>query len=157
MPADPGLNIRTLRGAQSGALGAVVMALLMVVGVVTPTSPVPTPVPLAVVSSIAAPLAVPLQVGLALLAHLGYGAWWGAILARWQGRPDWIPCLAISAFLWLIMGLVLLPPLGWGVMGIAQGPLVPVTTLALHMAYGAATRAFLWRSWSPSHLSPTSS
>lgn len=109
----------------------------MLVATVTGASPMPEPIPKAVVatlfgSGLPKPVLLVLVVGL----HLGYGGFFGAVLARvtqpvtiWKG-------LGLGVVLWAVMQLTFLPFLGWGVFGIAITPKIAVATLVLHVVYG---------------------
>ncbi len=113
------------------------MSLFMLVATVTGASPMPEPIPKAVVatlfgSGLPKPVLLVLVVGL----HLGYGGFFGAVLARvtqpvtiWKG-------LGLGVVLWAVMQLTFLPFLGWGVFGIAITPKIAVATLVLHVVYG---------------------
>lgn len=127
-----------LRGFAYGVAATVAMSLLMAVGAVSGASPIPEPVPKALVTSllgVSGPM--PFVVGLAIGLHLAYGGVFGALLAA-GGRPVTLAkSLGLGVALWLLMGLLFLPALGWGVFGTAVTPTVAVATLALHLVYGA--------------------
>jgi hypothetical protein len=124
-----------------GMVATIAMSALMILGVVTGLSPMPSPIPEAIVNKGLGLLGVglprPLIVLLAAVAHLSYGGVAGAVLAAlirpvtvWKG-------LGWGVFLWLLMGVVALPFLGWGFFGIAITPRIAVATLILHLVYGA--------------------
>ncbi|WP_227377155.1 DUF6789 family protein [Haladaptatus halobius] len=128
---------RLTHGFGYGIGATILMSLFMLVATVTGASPMPEPIPKAVVatlfgSGLPKPVLLVLVVGL----HLGYGGFFGAVLARvtqpvtiWKG-------LGLGVVLWAVMQLTFLPFLGWGVFGIAITPKIAVATLVLHVVYG---------------------
>jgi hypothetical protein len=78
------------------------------------------------------PLLIALMVASVLLSY-GFG---GAVLAGlirpvkiWHG-------IGMGVFLWLIMGLVVLPFVGWGFFGLAITPMIALNALIFHLIYG---------------------
>ena len=113
------------------------MSLFMVVATVTGVSPMPEPIPKAVVATLfGSGLPKPVLLVLAVGLHLGYGGFFGAVLARvahpvtiWKG-------LGLGVVLWAVMQVTFLPFFGWGVFGTAITPKIAVATLVLHLIYG---------------------
>ena len=111
--------------------------MLMVVATVTGVSPMPEPIPKAVVATLfGSELPKPVLLVLVIGLHLGYGGFFGAVLARvaqpvtiWKG-------LGLGVVLWAMMQVTFLPFLGWGVFGTAITPKIAVATLVLHLIYG---------------------
>lgn len=120
-----------------GATATVVMAAVMFAGLATGVSPIPKPIPAALVGHTIGGLPQPAVIGLALAAHLSYGALAGGLAASVWDRVTLAGGLAVGAGLWVVMGLVWLPYLGWGWFGLARSPAIAVATLGLHLIYGA--------------------
>lgn len=136
------LDSPTARGAAAGALGTVAMSLLMLAGLASGLSPMPEPVPKAIASALLpAGAPAPALVGLAVLGHLGYGAFWGAGLLARDPTPSARDGLLLGVGLWVLMGLVVLPALGWGLFGTAVTARIAVATLVLHLVYGGVLPA----------------
>jgi len=138
------------RGFGWGVVATVIMSIPMIIGTLTGVSPMPRPIPAAIVGHILGPDAPqPLLMVLAIILHLGYGGFWGAVLASltypvtlWKG-------LAMGVFLWLVMQIIVLPFLGWGAFGASQTPMIALATFVLHLIYGGALgllldRHFVW-------------
>lgn len=129
-----------------GVVATVAMSAVMIAGMLTGMSPIPKPIPAAIVGKLLGPgLAKPALMGLAAALHLAYGGFWAALLAVttrpvtvWKG-------LGLGAALWLLMGVAVLPWLGWGLFGVGQTPKIAVATLALHLVYGATFGALMDR------------
>lgn len=128
---------RFWKGFGWGVVATVAMSVFMIAGMLSGMAPMPNPVPAAIVGKLTAG-ALPQAGTMALAAalHLGYGGFWGGVLATatrpvtlWKG-------FALGVFLWLIMQVVVLPFLGWGVFGMEHTPLIAVATLLLHLVYG---------------------
>lgn len=65
-----------------GVIGTLGMSVIMITGTLTGMSPIPKPIPLAIVSKILSENTVkPLLMGLAILFHLGYECFGGAVLS----------------------------------------------------------------------------
>lgn len=119
-----------------GVVATLAMSILMVTGLLTGLAPMPRPIPEALVSLVIGDAPKPVRMLVALTAHLLYGGVFGALLAEtvrpvsiWNG-------LGFGVLLWVAMGVVFLPLLGWGVFGTAVTPKIAVATLVLHLIYG---------------------
>lgn len=132
-------------GAAWGAVATLVMSAVMLAGTATGVSPMPKPVPVALVGHTLEGIPRPAVVILAVIAHLAYGATAGALLAGLVGRVGLWVGLGYATALWVVMGLVWLPYLGWGLFGTAQKPQIAVATLLLHVLYGATLGLLLDR------------
>jgi hypothetical protein len=130
------LRNRTARGFGYGVLATLAMSVIMVVGVTTGFSPMPRPIPEAIAGSIAGGAPKPLVMALAVVLHLGYGGIFGALLARFAPPVTLAKGIGLGIALWVLMGSVVLPLLGWGLFGTAITPKVAVATLLLHLVYG---------------------
>ncbi len=129
---------RPLRGAIAGIAATVAMSLLMIVGMITGIAPMPEPIPKALAALALGAAPQPLLMGTAILAHLGYGAFWGGLLFGLHDDAGLREGLGMGAALWVVMGLVFLPVLGWGIFGTGMDPRIAVATLVLHLVYGLA-------------------
>lgn len=125
------------RGFLWGVAATVAMSILMLIGMGTGAAPMPEPIPRTIVTKLfGSGLPKPVVTGLALILHLGYGGFWGAVLNQW-GPPVTVgKGLALGVFLWLVMQVVVLPLLGWGLFGTGITPAIAVATLTLHVVYG---------------------
>lgn len=127
----------TKQGVIYGLLGTLVMSLIMLIGMGTGMSPIPEPIPLAIAKGLLGSVPQSLLMAFAIIAHFGYGAFWGVVLFDWiEDRGNLWHGLGWGIFLWLIMEVIVLPALGWGVFGTAITPKIAVATLVLHLIYG---------------------
>lgn len=127
---------RTALGFGYGVLATLAMSAVMIVGTVTGLSPMPAPIPKAIVGSVLGGAPKPVVVAAAVVAHLGYGGIFGALLARFAPPVTLAKGIALGVALWAVMGVVVLPLLGWGLFGTAITPRIAVATLVLHLIYG---------------------
>lgn len=134
-----------------GVAATLTMSVPMLVGFATGLSPMPKPIPLAIAAHVlgdATPR--PQLIALAFSSHLVYGGLWAALLGLTASRVTVWHALAFGLMLWILMGLVVLPWLGWGMFGVGLRPPVALATLLLHLVYGGtlgwlATRQAVWR------------
>lgn len=142
---------RTLIGFGWGVAATAGMSVLMIAGVLTGMSPMPRPIPKALVASIVPPgFPGPAILILAAGAHLAYGGLFGAILATVADRVSLSKGLGLGIGLWMLLGVVYLPLLGWGVFGIEVTARIAVATLVLHLVYGTVVAFGLLRTDSES-------
>jgi hypothetical protein len=127
---------RKLRGAVAGVLATIAMSVLMLAGMVTGIAPMPEPIPKVLAALVLGGAPQPALTGAALIGHLGYGAVWAAGLFGLRGDVDLAHGLGLGAGLWVLMGVAVLPLLGWGAFGTAVDPRIAVATLVLHLVYG---------------------
>lgn len=127
---------RAKTGFVWGVVATLAMSILMVTGLITGLAPMPGPIPEALVSLVIGGAPKPVRMVVAITAHLLYGGIFGALLAEtvrpisiWKG-------LGFGALLWVVMGIVFLPLVGWGFFGTAITPKIAVATLVLHLIYG---------------------
>ncbi|HEX3590636.1 MAG TPA: DUF6789 family protein [Pseudonocardiaceae bacterium] len=139
------LSRRLLTGAECGALATLAMSAVMLAGVATGVSPMPKPIPVALVSHTLGLSPGPALIVLAVVAHLAYGAGAGAVLAGLVDRIAVWHGVVFAAALWVVMGLVWLPYLGWGLFGTGLTPKIAGATLVLHLVYGLTLGALLAR------------
>ncbi len=112
------------------------MSTLMLVGFLTGAAPMPRPIPEAVVSLVVGDVAPPIRMLSAVSAHLFYGGVFGALLAVTVDRMSARTGLALGVALWIAMGVVVLPLVGWGFFGVGVTPKIAAATLVLHLIYG---------------------
>lgn len=132
-------------GAVWGAPATVVMGVVMLAATATGISPMPRPIPAALVSHALGRSPGPLLVTLAVTAHLAYGAVAGAVLAGFVRRVTVWRAAGYGVVLWVLMGLVWMPYLGWGLFGAGVTPKIAVATLVLHLVYGVTLGLLLDR------------
>jgi len=138
---------RVWRGFGWGVGATVAMSIPMLIGMATGVAPMPEPIPKALVTLIfGAGLPTPLVMALSAGSHLGYGGFFGAVLARLFPEAGLWTGLGLGVVLWLVMEVVVLPILGWGLFGTAITPAIAVATLVLHLIYGATLGWGLGRS-----------
>lgn len=126
------------RGFGWGLLATLAMTAVMLTGVATGMSPMPRPVPVALAAWAFGALPLPALMALGMVAHFIYGGAAGAVLAAVLGaRTSVWSGLGFGALLWLGMGVIWLPVLGWGLFGSAISPRIGLATLLLHLIYGA--------------------
>lgn len=127
------------RGIGWGVAATVAMSVLMLLGVATGLSPMPKPIPAAIAGKLTGGgLPKPALMTLAVVLHLGYGAFWGGVFAGGVRKITIGRGLLLGVGLWLIMELLVLPWLGWGVFGSGVTPKIAAATLILHLVYGGA-------------------
>ena len=113
-------------------LATLLMTAVMFIGQGTGLSPMPQPIPVALAARVlghATPRPLLLTVG--LTAHLLYGGAAGAVLWRLARRVTVLMGLGWGVSLWVLMGLLALPFLGWGLFGSALTPKIALVTLRL--------------------------
>ncbi|WP_198586772.1 DUF6789 family protein [Glycomyces xiaoerkulensis] len=137
---------RLAAGAGWGALATVAMSVVMLAATATGISPMPKPIPAALVAHALGELPRPGMVALAAGSHLAYGAVAGTALAGLFRRVNLWTGAAYGAALWVLMGLVWLPVLGWGPFGTSVAAPIAVATLVLHLIYGIVLGGLLGRS-----------
>jgi hypothetical protein len=96
----------------------------------------PKPIPLAIAAHVlgeATPR--PLLIAVAFSSHLIYVGVWAALLGMIASRVTVWHALALGSLLWIVMGLAVLPWLGWGLFGLGLRPPIAVATVLLHLVY----------------------
>ena len=128
---------RLARGFGWGIVATIGMSTLMIIGYVSGRAPMPRPIPEAIALTLLGDGAPkPLVRVLGVSAHFLYGGTFGAVLAT-IARPVTIKKgVGLGIGLWALMGIVVLPFLGWGLFGTAITPAIAVATLILHLVYG---------------------
>ncbi len=112
------------------------MSVLMIISSTTGMAPMPKPIPKALVGTVFSGLPKPVSMAVAIGAHLTYGGAGGAVLAAATRPVTIVKGLGYGLLLWLLMGVMVLPYLGWGFFGTAVTPAIAVATLVLHLVYG---------------------
>jgi hypothetical protein len=123
-------------GFSWGVVATIAMSLFMIFAVVTGMSPMPKPIPLAIVSTLGEWRPMFLLVVFAVISHLAYGGFWGAVLSGMTKHVTILKGIGLGLVLWLLMGIVALPLLGWGFFGSAVDSRIAVATFFLHLVYG---------------------
>lgn len=126
------------RGFGWGLLATLAMTAVMLAGLLSGVSPIPRPIPIALAAWVLGAVPQPVLAVTGMVAHFGYGGVAGAVFAAVLGRrTGLLTGLGFGVLLWLGMGLIFLPLLGWGLFGTAVTPRVALATLVLHLIYGA--------------------
>lgn len=136
---------RIAAGFGWGVVATIAMSILMIIGVRTGIAPMPKPIPAAIVGKLLGGGPKALVMILAIVSHIAYGGFWGAVLARFASPVTIGKGLGLGVILWLIMQLVVLPFLGWGLFGSAVTLKIAGATLLLHLVYGAVLGALIDR------------
>lgn len=138
MNAQPVMvNDLVKRGFLYGLLGTAAMTAVMLLGTATGLSPMPAPVPVALAKWAFGALSQPALVAIAMGAHFLYGGTAGGGFAlAFNRRLGVVSGLGWGVLLWLAMGLVFLPLLGWGLFGTGVTARIALATLGLHLIYG---------------------
>lgn len=86
----------------------------------------------------------PTALGIALHFANGvaFAVVYGTVFAPWLPGPPWAQGLLFALLLWLMLMVVVLPLVAEGWFGLRQGLRVPLITLLMHLAYGAALGSF---------------
>ena len=119
-----------------GVVATLAMSTLLLIGTATGIEPTPRPLPSAVVGLVVGevPQAVRMLTGVA--AHFAYGGMVGAAVAGTVDEVSFGHGVVLGVSLWVVMGVALLPVLGWGLFGLAMTPAIAATTLVAHLVYG---------------------
>lgn len=136
---------RAVLGAGWGVVATLAMSVLMIAGFATGIAPMPKPIPQALVVQTLGSVPKPALMGLAVLAHLAYGASAGAVLAVALRRVTVARAIGYGVMLWALMGLAWLPYLGWGLFGTGITAKIAAATLLLHLVYGTTLGLLLDR------------
>ena len=125
-----------------GLVATLAMSVVMLIGFATGISPMPKPIPAAIVGKVVGGVlgeGIPQRaiMAVAVASHFAYGGFWGALLGALTRRVTLWKGLGLGVFLWLLMGMVALPFLGWGIFGVGITAQIAVATLVLHLVYGA--------------------
>lgn len=143
---ESSLGGRWKRGVIAGVAATVAMSVLMVIGMITGVAPMPKPIPIAIVATmLGTGLPQTALMTLAIVAHLGYGGFWGGLLSIWAAHPRLLHGFLLGVFLWIVMQIVVLPFLGWGLFGSAITLRIAGATLLLHLIYGGTLGWLLGR------------
>ena len=126
-------------------------SVLMVAAIHAGIYAIPRPVPVAVVAHLLGD-DIPrlLLYGLAATAHLTYGGLWAAALVAATSRHVTVEKgLGLGLALWLVMNVAILPWIGWGIFGRNITPMIGISTLILHLIYGALVGYLMDRNPAP--------
>jgi len=123
------------RGIVAGLIATTILSIVMVVKASLGVLP-----QVNVIAMLATVVSAPMWIG--WLAHFVTGApVWGIIFALIQpyipGRGPVAKSLTFAVGAWLAMMILLMPATGAGLFGLAIGMSAPITTLVLHLLWGA--------------------
>lgn len=155
--------MKWLKAAGVGALGSLAMLPLILGGIGSGIAPFNVPPSAAFLTLLG------LNIGpLPLLAHFGYGAFWGIVFVILFGREVSVGRgLLLATGLWLFMMLVYSPVIGWGVFGIGgaahdlsldaprylgSSMKYIVSTFVIHLVYGGVLGGVVPRALSREEL-----
>jgi hypothetical protein len=124
------------RAVLLGFLNGLLLSLVMVPAFKAGLSPFPKPLGLAFAQWLLGP--VPLPIG--LLFHLVYVTFWSALFVALFARLTLRNAALLALVLWVIALVLFMPLVGWGLFGLAVGPMVPVAALVPHALFAL----FLW-------------
>lgn len=139
------MSVRILRGFVWGVLATVAMTIVhltiwTVTGRLTVVAVTSKMLPEIIVTKILGS-GLPLfpRLLLAAVAHFGYGGFWGAVLLALTPRVTLWKGIAMGAFLYLFMQVVLFPAMGRGFFGAAapgRDAVLVFLSIATHLTYG---------------------
>ena len=114
---------------------AILLSLIMVPASRAGISPMPKPLGFAFAQTLFGP--VPMPVG--ILLHVGWVTFWSAVYCLWMPRT-FLNALWLALALWVLVLVVFFPIVGWGLLGMAPGPMLIVGSLVPHVLFAI----FLW-------------
>lgn len=121
-------------GIANGVVLSVIMIAMKQMGV----SPLPKPLGLAFAETLTG-RTLPLPVG--LLLHLVYVTFWSmAFVVLFRNRLNLRNSLLLALVLWIGVLVVFFPIVGWGMFGLAIGPMLIPGSFMPHLLFGL----FLW-------------
>ena len=114
-----------------GIATAIILSLIIVPANQAGFLPMPRPLSLAFAQLLFGD--VPLVVG--LLFHLLYVTFWSVIYLRVFTQPTFFNALYLAVGLWLLVLVLFFPIIGWGLFGLAVGPMLMVAALIPHLLF----------------------
>jgi hypothetical protein len=136
---------RASDGVVWGVVATLAMSTLLLAATAIGLSPAPRPVYEAVVALVLGDLPAAVLLFSGLAAHFVYGGAVGAVVAGVVPRVTPGHGLAVGLGLWLLSGVLVLPALGWGLLGLAIGPALVAGNLLTHLVYGGVFGALVDR------------
>lgn len=140
---------RFAKGFAWGLVATGVMTVLMFIARVTGISPMPRPVPMAVLAAWGVFLPAWLVLAGGFAVHFVYGGFWAGYVTLLFKRITVWHGLALGVVLWIVMGWIFLPFIGWGGFGLAVSPNILWATLILHLVYGLTYGVLMDRAAAP--------
>lgn len=120
-----------------GIVAAVLLSIIAVTGMRTGMSPMPQPLGLAFAQTLLGP--VPLPVGLAF--HVVYVTFWTVVyVVLFRESLTFLNALGLGLFLWVLVLVIFFPIVGWGFLGLNEGPQLIVASLVPHLLFAL----FIW-------------
>ncbi|GAA0560007.1 hypothetical protein ACFQH5_08395 [Halomonas salifodinae] len=116
-----------------GILVSVLTAIIMMALLKTGVSPFPKPPSLAFAETL---LRRPLPMPVGLLFHTAYVTFWSVVFVRYFPRKTLPTALGLAAVLWGVILVVFFPVVGWGLAGLAIGPLLIPASALPHLLFG---------------------
>jgi hypothetical protein len=116
-----------------GILTSLILSAIMVTGLKTGVSPLPAPVALVFAQTLLG-TKVPLPVG--LLFHVAWVTFWSVVyVALFRDDLSLGRAAGLAAFLLALALVVFFPFIGWGFLGLAEGPKVIVGAVVTHVLF----------------------
>lgn len=113
-----------------GLATAIILSLIMLPANQAGFMPMPRPLSLAFAQLLFGD--VPLAVG--LLFHTLYVTFWSVVYLLVFKQPTFLNALWLALGLWLLVLVLFFPIVGWGLMGLAVGPMLVVAALLPHLS-----------------------
>ena len=114
-----------------GIASAIILSLIMLPANQAGIMPMPRPLSLAFAQELLGD--VPLAVG--LLFHTLYVTFWSVVYLLVFKQPTFLNALWLALGLWLLVLVLFFPIVGWGLLGMAVGPMLIVASLLPHLLY----------------------
>lgn len=114
-----------------GIATAIILSLIIVPANQAGILSMPRPLPLAFAQLLFGD--VPWVVG--LLFHVLYVTLWSVVYLAVFSQPKFFNALWLALGLWLLVLLLFFPLIGWGLMGLAVGPMLVLAALIPHLLF----------------------
>ena len=116
-----------------GIATAIVLSAIMVTGLKTGVSPLPKPLALAFAQTL---FDAKLSLPVGLLFHVAWVTLWAVVyVVLFRDRLSFGRALGLALDLWALVLVVLFPYVGWGFLGLGQGPMLIVAALVSHLLF----------------------
>ncbi|HEX7026169.1 MAG TPA: DUF6789 family protein [Gammaproteobacteria bacterium] len=128
------MNNKLKSGIIAGFVATLVISTLSLLTVIMGLIP-----PLDTVLLLSSALAVPVLVGWMIHFVIGAMLWgfgFGAFYTHLPGRSMAAKGTSLGVVVWLLMGLIVMPMAGVGLMGLDNGLMTPFLSLILHLIFG---------------------
>ena len=114
-----------------GIATAALLSLIMVPAMKAGVSPMPKPLALAFAQELLGKVGLPVG----LFFHLVYVTFWSVMYVVLFQRHSFLNALWLGLGLWVLVLVVFFPFVGWGFLGLAQGPALIVGSLVPHILF----------------------